>query len=177
MSTQNRKQNRKLFPMLVTLALLIAIEIILSRFLSIAQWNIKFSFAFIPVVIAGILFGPIASAAVSGISDFLGAILFPIGAYFPGFTLTSMLTGFVFGFFLYKKQSLGRIIAATMINQVFGSLLLNSYWLSIISGTSFFAQLSARSVQVVAMSIVTIVVVQLISKELMPRLRHARAHE
>lgn len=176
MSIQKMKRDRKLLPMLVTLALLVAIEIILSRFLSFAQWNIKFSFAFIPVVIAGILYGPFASAVVGGLSDFLGAVLFPIGAYFPGFTLTSMLTGFVLGLFLYKKQSIGRIVAATLINQFFGSLLLNSFWISVLYGSSYLALLSTRAIQSVAMSIVTIIVVSVICKELVPRLKHGMAH-
>ena len=85
------------------MGLLIALEIILSRFLSIAAWNLKIGFSFIPVVIAAILLGPVEAALVGAIADFLGAVLFPIGAYFPGFTLTQFIVGLVFGLLLYKK--------------------------------------------------------------------------
>ena len=98
--------------MLTTLALLTAIEIVLSRFLSVNAWNIKIGFSFVPVVVAAILYGPIAAGIVAALGDFVGAILFPIGTYFPGFTLTAFLTGCVFGLFLHKKQSWPRIIAA-----------------------------------------------------------------
>lgn len=68
---------------LTTLGVLIATEVVLSRFLSINAWNIKIGFNFVPIAIAAILYGPIAAGAVAGIGDFLGAVLFPIGPY-PG---------------------------------------------------------------------------------------------
>ena len=77
---------------MVTCAALIAAAIVLSRFLSINAWNLKIGFTFVPVFLAAYLYGPLGGAIVGGIADFLGATLFPIGAYFPGFTLTCVLT-------------------------------------------------------------------------------------
>lgn len=161
--------------MLVTLAVLIAIEVICTRFLSIQQWDMRFSFGFIPVVIAGIMYGPMAGGVVGIISDLIGATLFPSGPFFPGFTLTAFLTGYLFGLFLYKKQTMGRIIVATLFNQVVCSLLLTTYWLYILyySKTSFLALLLTRLVQFFIMTVIMIVVIQVISKELMPRLKMA----
>ena len=112
---------------LTTLAMLIAIEVILSRFLSINAWNIKIGFGFVPVLIAAILYGPLAGGLVGALSDFIGAVLFPIGTYFPGFTLTSFLMGFVFGLFLYKKQGWLPGLAAVGINQFILGLFLNTF--------------------------------------------------
>ena len=78
---------------LVTMGLLLALEIVLSRFLSINAWNIKIGFNFVPVAVAALLYGPLGGAIVAAMGDFLGAILFPIGPYFPGFTFTAFLTG------------------------------------------------------------------------------------
>ena len=91
---------------LTTLALLTALEIVLSRFLSINAWNTKIGFSFVPIVAAAILYGPAAAGIVGALGDFIGAILFPIGAYFPGFTLTAFLTGCVFGLFLHRKEAI-----------------------------------------------------------------------
>lgn len=44
--------------MIVTLGLLAAIEIVLSRFFSINAWNIKIGFSFVPLAVAGMLYGP-----------------------------------------------------------------------------------------------------------------------
>ena len=70
--------------MIVTLALLLAIEIVLSRFLSIQTSITRIGFGFVPLVIAGVLFGPVAAAIVAVLGDVLGALLFPTGAFFGG---------------------------------------------------------------------------------------------
>lgn len=155
---------------LTTMALLIALEIILSRFLSLSAWNTKIGFSFVPVVIAAILLGPVYAGIVGALADFIGAILFPIGAYFPGFTLTAFLTGMVYGLFLYKQQSLPRILGAVAVNQFVLSLLLNTLWISVLYGSPFGPLLVTRMVQSAILTVVQIVVIELIVKAL-PRLR------
>ncbi|MBR1457611.1 MAG: folate family ECF transporter S component [Oscillospiraceae bacterium] len=149
---------------LTTLGLLIALEIVLNRFLSINAWNIKIGFSFVPVVVAAILYGPLAAGVVGALSDFLGAILFPIGAYFPGFTLTAFLTGCVFGLFLHQKQSVPNTLFAVLINQLVLSLLLNSYWISVLYGSPYGPLLVTRSFQCAILLVVQFVCIQLISR-------------
>lgn len=173
-NNSTNKRAHHVVTMITTLGLLIALEVVLTRFFKIEPTiTLRFSFGFVAFVIAGMLYGPVASAGVAALADFCGAILFPTGgAYFPGFTVTAFLTGLVLGLFLYKKQNLFRIIVATLITQVFGSLLLNAYWLSlIISGKSYSAILITRSLQGVIMSIIMIISIQVISKQLLPRLK------
>ena len=110
-------------------ALLAALEIVLSRFLSISAWNTKIGFAFVPVVLAALLLGPLQAGIVAALADFLGALLFPVGPYFPGFTLTAFLMGLCYGLFLYKKQSFLRILLAVAVHQLALSLLLNALYL------------------------------------------------
>ena len=43
---------------LVVLGVLIAMEVVLSRFVSISTWNMKIGFAFIPVAAAGFCMRP-----------------------------------------------------------------------------------------------------------------------
>lgn len=95
---------------LIAIAMLIALQVVLSRFLSIQTPFVKIGFAFIPVMFAGALLGPAAGALVGGISDFLGAMLFPFGAYFPGYTITAAFSGAVYGWFFHKKTEKTRII-------------------------------------------------------------------
>lgn len=144
--------------MLVTLGMLVAIEVVLSRFLSISAWNIKIGFSFVPIAVAAVLYGAVPAAMVAGLGDFLGAILFPIGPYFPGFTLTAALTGAVFGLFLHKKQTLARIGGAVALNQLVLSLLLNTLWISVLYGSPygplFLTRLAQTAVLIVAEMIV-----------------------
>lgn len=133
--------------MVVTLGFLVAIEIILSRFLSINAWNIKIGFKFVPVAIAAIMFGPLAAGIVGALGDFLGAILFPIGAYFPGFTATAFVIGIVTGLFIHKKTTIPRIIVAVAINQFILGLFVNSLWISILYGSPYIPLLATRIIQ------------------------------
>ena len=140
---------------LTTLAMLIAIEVILSRFLSINAWNIKIGFGFVPVVIAAILYGPLAGGIVGALSDF------PIGTYFPGFTLTSFLMGMIFGLFLYKKQGWLQGLAAVGINQFILGLFLNTFWISVLYGSPYVPLLATRVFQSILLTVVQLICIQL----------------
>ena len=155
---------------LSTLALLIALEIILSRFLSLSAWNTKIGFSFVPVAAAAILFGPLSAGIVAALADLLGALLFPIGPYFPGFTLTAFLTGLVFGLFLHNSQSFLRILAAVLINQLLLSLLLNSYWISLLYGSPYAPLLVTRLLQCGVLAAVQLALIPALAK-LLERIR------
>lgn len=150
--------------MLVIMAALIAIQIVLSRVFSINAWNIKIGFGFVPIVMAGILFGPVPAAAVGALSDFLGAVLLPIGPYFPGFTLTAALTGMVYGLLLHEKQSGLRILGAEAVVQFVLSLLINTFWISLLYGSPFGPLFQTRVVQCAILAPVEFVVIDVLAK-------------
>ena len=75
---------------LVMMSLLVAITIILSRFLSISTPIIKIGFSFVPLTIAGILYGPKYTMIIAVIADLIGVTLIT-GDFFPGFTVTTAL--------------------------------------------------------------------------------------
>ena len=150
--------------------LLVAMEIILARF-SIHTWNIKIGFSFVPIVVAAIFYGPIAGGLVGAIGDVISAVLFPVGAYFPGFTLTAFLTGAVFGWFFRKKVSLGNVILSVLIAQVLISQVMNTYWISFLYGSPFWPLFLTRIYQTAGMFVVQTAGIMLIEKKLMPLLR------
>lgn len=133
---------------LVLLSLLLAAEIILSRFLSISLWNLKIGFAFLPVVIAARKTGPLGGAAVAGLGDLMGALLFPIGPYYPGFTFTALLVGLCYGFLLHRRCTLPRILLSVGFAQLVGGLLLNTLWISLLYGSPFWPLLGSRLLQI-----------------------------
>lgn len=149
---------------LTMLALLTAMEIILSRFLSLSAWNVKIGFSFVPIVIAAMMFGPVGGGAVAAAGDMLGAILFPIGPYFPGFTLTAFLTGAVFGIFLHKKRDLKNVLLAVGINQFILSLFLNTFWISVLYGSPYMPLLATRIFQSVLLAVVQFAVIKALDK-------------
>ncbi len=132
---------------MVIVGLSVAVEVVLSRFCSISTWNLKISFSFVPAVLAAVLLGPVAVGTVGALGDFIGAVLFPIGPYFPSFTLTAFLTGLVFGWFLHKRQTLWRILGAVAVNLFVLSLLLQTVWISLLYDAPYMPLLLTRIVQ------------------------------
>lgn len=150
---------------LIHVAMLLAIEIVLSRWLSISTQIVKIGFAFVAVAVCGMLFGPIWAAVLGGLADFLGAILFPIGPYFPGFTLSSALTGLVFGLLLYKRsKGWVHVAIAVLIDKLIISLLLTTYWIHALYGSPFVTLLPTRAVQSAILIVVQFVVILAIQK-------------
>ena len=72
---------------LVMMALLVAIQIILARYLSIQSEMFRISFETIPLALAGIWLGPVSGAIVALVADILGTVLSGIGLYFPPLSL------------------------------------------------------------------------------------------
>ena len=150
--------------LVAALGILVAIHIVLSRFCSINTWNLKIGFAFVPVFAAAYFFGPLPAAIVGGLGDFLGAILFPIGPYFPGFTLNCALTGIIFGLLLHRRPTVPRVIAATILNQFVLSLFGTTLWLSILNGAAYWPLLATRIPQAIILSVLEVAVMLALSK-------------
>lgn len=152
------KVNKVTTGKLAVTAIMIALEIVLSRFLSIQLYNIKIGFAFIPIMLVSYLFGPIYGLIAASISDVIGAVLFPFGAYFPGFTFSAALVGLVYGLFLYKKCTVPRIIAAVLIRRVVIGQLIDTLWISMLYGTPYKELFITRLAQTALMVVVEFVV-------------------
>lgn len=139
---------------LVVVALLIALNVVFSRLVSISAWNFKISFTFTTGLIAGYLYGPLYSMIVYGLGDLVGSLLFPIGAYNPLFTVTALVSGLIYGLFLHNNLDSKRITFAVLLNQLGCSLLLNTLFISIVYNASYIHLLSTRIIQSVIMLII-----------------------
>ncbi|MEA4933179.1 MAG: folate family ECF transporter S component [Lawsonibacter sp.] len=144
---------------LVSCALLIAIEIVLSRFFSISTPIVRIGFDFAPMALAGILFGPWYGCAVGALADLLGANLFPAGPFWPGFTLVAGLSGLAYGLLLHHKAgaqwsrmaTVLRIAAAVLIVILPLQLGLDTVNLMLLLDKGFFVLLPARITKAVVM--------------------------
>lgn len=131
---------------LVVVSLLIALHLILNRFLEIPISNFgKITLSFIPIAIVGAVFGPGTAMLTGIIEDILGAMLFPKGAYFPGFTVTAALNGFIYGYLLHNREDNKKyVIGASILSTVIGNTLLSSLWISKITGMPYFVAMVNR---------------------------------
>ena len=133
-------------------ALLLAADVILTRILAFNTPLMKIGLGFAATALCAMLYGPWWAAGVAALGDLLGSLLFPTGAYFPGFTLTAACTGAIFGLCLYRRASDWRFpILAAVLNCVLISYLANSAMISFITGTPYTALLGVRAVQLTVM--------------------------
>ena len=83
---------------LVMMAALIAMQIILARFLGIqVSETLRVSFESIPVILAGMWLGPVPGAVVAVLADLLGTIISGYGVWFPPLVLGPMMVGILSG--------------------------------------------------------------------------------
>ena len=123
---------------IAVLGLLIALEIVLSRVLPAFTIPplIKASFAFIPIVVAGYLYGPLWAGAAAAIADIIGTFMLPLlGAYQPWFTITAFLVGAAYGAFLHERKVAWRnAVVSAVVVCVLLRIGLNCCWFYIMFG-------------------------------------------
>ena len=126
-------------------ALLIALTVVMD-FVGIDTPALQITFKFLPLAAMGMLLGPSTAFFGGGIADVLAYVVHPNGqAFHFGFTLSTMLTGLLFGIFLYRRElKVWRLIASKVLINIGINLLLNTYWLSDLLGNAYLVMLPTR---------------------------------
>ena len=153
-------------------ALLLAMQIVLSRFLSIKTPIMKISFAFVPTMLCAIWLGAKYTVLINVLGDIIGATLWPTGAFFIGYTISTAISGLIYGVLLYKKQSetnkdgifLLKLIIATTFVAVFVNMGLNTLWISITGGKAFIVLLGARFIKELLMIPIHVITIFFLEK-------------
>lgn len=142
---------------IIIAALLLAATIVLSRFLSVKTPILVISFSYIPIMLAAILLGPWWTMLISGLADLIGALLFPFGAYFVGYTISAVIAGLIYGVFLkykpntsYKKFVLMITISVLLVIVVCNAFL-NSLWIYLTTKKALVAILPTRLIKQLVM--------------------------
>ena len=159
---------------IILTAVLIAMQIILSRFLSIKTPILKDAFAFIPSIICAIWLGVKWTVLLNVLGDIIGATLFPTGAFFIGYTISTAISGLIYGVLLYKKednsftdkQFIIRLIISVILVTCISNIGLNTLWISITTGKAFIVLLGTRIIKELIMIPIQIVVILFIEKNL-----------
>ncbi|MGY3777065.1 folate family ECF transporter S component [Isobaculum melis] len=141
---------------------IVAIQIILGSLLSVQFLLTKISFSFIAMALSARVFRPHITAGLAALAYTLGMILFPKFTFFPGFILTAFLAGLIFGYALYKKVTLLRIMLANFLVTFGVYLFLNSLWLNMLYQTPWSFLLSTRFIQeVITFTVYTAILILL----------------
>ncbi len=162
----NQTKSKKVdLQILVRVAILIAMNVLLMNYLGLHTQYFKIGFSFVPIALCGMLYGAKWSTVCAGVGDVINGLLGPFGLY-PPLTLSACLNGLVFGVCLKdRSDSMPAIIAAVGIFQILISLLLNTWFLSMLYKTPYFELMVTRIPQVLIMFPVQIIVLRLIGSK------------
>lgn len=153
---------------LAAAAMLLAIAVVLGFYRLQLTDYLRIGFDFIAKEFTAMLLGPSVGCIVAGLTDIISYIIKPVGAFFPGLTISAMLASVIYGVILYKKPlTLSRVIAANTIVTIFINLLLNTYWMSILYGQGYLAMFPARAVKQLVMLPIEIILFYTVSKVLL----------
>ena len=151
-------------------AMMLALRVVLGYFSNLTlaiSPDIKVGFSFLPIAICAILCGPVAAMIVGGMGDILSFLLAPMGFYFPGWTISGILVGLLYGLFLYKADKiLLRLIICEVIIAVFVEIALGSLWLMIQYQKGFIVMAGVRGIKTLVVTPIEIAVVYFFAKVL-----------
>jgi len=154
---------------LVLCAMMAALAIVLSYTTSFYITNdIKIGFSGLPNRLVDFMFGPVVGCIFGGLMDVIKFFIKPDGAFFPGYTLTAMVGGLIYGIFYYRLQikqphlteetgwpkvkawilanitSILLIFIANVLVKCICNIGLNTLWSSMFTGKAWIALLPTR---------------------------------
>ena len=172
------KDSAREFTRLTSIAgvgMVLAVSIVLSFFSFYVTETLRIGPAYLATAMLGMLYGPVTGGIAAGLGDILKYLIKPSGPFFPGYTLTALLGGVVYGSFLYKnKVTVLRCVLSKAFINIFLNLGLNTLWSSILDGKAFFAILIPRVYANVALLPLQIVLLYALLKAisvLLPRIQ------
>lgn len=134
---------------LVAIACLTGLQVALKLVVSIQiTETLRISLDYLVHVAVSALFGPAAGVLSGAMADVLGWLVHPTGPFNPGFTLSAMVNGLIYGLMLYERPfSWKRTLLTQALVVIVTNLCLNTLWLQLYYGKAFFAILPLRALK------------------------------
>lgn len=184
-------------------AILVALAVVLTRVLAINTMLVKIGFGFVPIIVAAIYAGPLYAGVIFAISDVIGTLMFPVGAFNPFFTLSYFIMGLAYGAFLFPASPISKglrsfgywlggklkltdtgtnalaeillaFVTGTVISLVF-SLALNTFLIHLFFRINYAVLIPSRIIQVCILIPLHIAMVPLINAKIVPQLKKITA--
>ena len=156
--------------------LVCAMAIVLESFpVYILGPSLKIYFSFVVVSLGCAYYGPVVGMIAGGIIDSVGFLLAGYGEpYFPGYLITAVLSGLIYGVLLYKRRpTLLRILIVRLIINYGSNVLLGSVWKSMLYGKGYYYYLAKSLVKNIGMWPLEAVLLFLFFKAILPVTAHA----
>lgn len=160
---------------LILMALFASISIVLSRFMVIWLTNTsRISFGSIPIILAGLLLGPLAGGLTGAVADIVGATLFSGLGWYPPLTIPVILSGIIPALlrpYLLKRITLWRVYLVIILTNLLTSIAVTTWLLSKLYGTGYFELLVLRAPISAAVAAVEGIVIYILYKRLIKEIK------
>ena len=146
-------------------ALLISMSFLLKSFFSFTLSDFRFTFYDIPLMISGIMFGPIIGGLSGFIVDWFNILVPNLAMGFNLFTISSMLWGIIPGILLFgrKELSMTRIVFTVLLTSIF-CFSINTYQLYLFYGSGGLVSLPFRIATLIVKLPIQIMILDILFK-------------
>lgn len=125
--------------MLTVAAVLAALHVVVSGFYIPLGDNLHVFFSFLVASLGGAIYGPVMSLLVGFTVDILGTILHPMGGFFFGYTVSSMLGYLFYALWLYRRPiTFWRLAAAKLSVNLMINVGLGALWSAMLYGKAYY---------------------------------------
>lgn len=133
---------------LAVAALFMALDFVISSMFIPVGENLRIYFSFFVKALGCMIYGPVVGLVTGFAGDILGYFVHPNGAFFPGYTLTSMLSALTYALFFYRtKITVLKIFCCKLFINVFINIGLGSLWSAMQFGKGFYYYLAKSTVK------------------------------
>ena len=136
---------------MVYIAMLCALNVILSNFAITISANLKITFSFLTMSVIGYMFGPAVGGICGLILDQVKFLVNPSGDYLFIWSVIEITSGFLYGLILYRKKvEYSRCFTTKLIVSVICNILMTPLFLTVLYGggmAGFITRVTARIVK------------------------------
>lgn len=152
-------------------ALMIAASVIISSLFIPVGENLLIYFSYLANAVLCLVCGPVVGVSAGFIVDMVDYFLHPLGGFFPGYTLSTMLEFLVFALLLYRcRVTVTRIVLARLIINIFINVGLGSLWSAMLYGKAYYYYLAKGVVKNLIMLPIEVILLLIILRAVMPLL-------
>jgi ECF transporter S component (folate family) len=160
------KELQKLVLASSLVAISIVIDIFFKQVLSFNNFGVPF-YA-IPIIYGSIILGPVYGLIMGYVSDLVGFVAFPNGAYAFIFALGAMLWGLIPGLFLFKKFDKVKLVMVIAFTHVLVTIANTIGLLTFLSTETALASLTIRLTMIPVNVVIITLLVSSLYQKLLP---------
>ena len=136
--------------MLTLAGIITAASIVLESFpIYLLGTSLKIYFSFLVISLGCYVYGPAMGILVGFANDTLGFLISSFGEpYFPGYLITAMLSGLIYGTLLYRQRiTVLRLVVVRLVINYGSNVLLGSVWKAMLYGKGYLYYLTSGAIK------------------------------